>query len=202
VLVQICRSWAEACGRAAVPVRDPDWLGSEEAIGLRREIIFEYQRGGLSTEAYVEGLCRALRGLYDAAEVARVHDAWLIAEYPGVEDLVTELNARPGTVTACLSNTNHAHWSRIRPGNGEFRACAGLRRGLASHELGVSKPDPRIYAKAEARLGASPTELLFFDDTPENVAAARAAGWRAEQIDYRSGTAGQLRGWLERYGVL
>lgn len=200
--MRICRSWAEACGRAGVPVREPSWVASEEAIGLRRAVIFEYQRGGLSSEAYVQGLTRALRGLYDATEVARVHDAWLIGEYPGVHALVAELNARVGTVTACLSNTNQAHWRRLAPGNGEFPACAGLQHGLASHELGVSKPDPRIYSEAQARLGASPAELVFFDDTPENVAAARAAGWRAEQIDHRHDTAGQLRGWLERYGVL
>ena len=30
-----------------------------------------------------------------------------------------------------------------------------------------------------ARFGAGPGELLFFDDHPENVEAARAAGWQA-----------------------
>ena len=29
-------------------------------------------------------------------------------------------------------------------------------------------------------LGLPPQELLFFDDVPANVAAARAAGWQAE----------------------
>ena len=201
-MVRICRTWAEACERAGVPVRNADWIASEEAIGLRRKVIFDYQRGELSTAAYIRGLTRALRGLHDPDEIARVHDAWLIEEYPGVGELVGELNAQPGITTACLSNTNHAHWCRLAPGRGEFAACAALQHGLASHELGVSKPEPRIYAEAQARLGALPAELVFFDDTPENVTAARVAGWHAEAIDYRNDTAGQLRGWLERYGVV
>lgn len=48
-----------------------------------------------------------------------------------------------------------------------------------SHEVGLAKPDPRIYALASRRLGLNPAEIAFLDDDLANVEAARAAGWHA-----------------------
>jgi putative hydrolase of the HAD superfamily len=45
--------------------------------------------------------------------------------------------------------------------------------------LGVTKPNPRFYAEVERRIGPQPEPPLFFDDSPEVVAAARKAGWEA-----------------------
>jgi HAD superfamily hydrolase (TIGR01509 family) len=48
-----------------------------------------------------------------------------------------------------------------------------------SHEVGLSKPDPRVYALTCERLGVSPQEVVFLDDTPRIVEGALAAGWQA-----------------------
>jgi putative hydrolase of the HAD superfamily len=48
-------------------------------------------------------------------------------------------------------------------------------------DLGARKSDPAFYAAVEARTGFAGAELLLVDDTPDNVEAARAAGWRAAQ---------------------
>ncbi|MFK0245978.1 HAD family hydrolase [Amycolatopsis azurea] len=45
-----------------------------------------------------------------------------------------------------------------------------------SHEVGMSKPDPRIYKLSCARLEVRPEEMIFLDDMEPNIAAARAAG--------------------------
>jgi putative hydrolase of the HAD superfamily len=45
-----------------------------------------------------------------------------------------------------------------------------------SSQAGVRKPDPRIFAITADRMGCPPGELLFFDDTAENVTGAVAAG--------------------------
>ncbi|MET7422042.1 HAD-IA family hydrolase [Dactylosporangium sp. NPDC005555] len=50
-----------------------------------------------------------------------------------------------------------------------------------SHEVGTSKPDPRIYALTCSRLGIRPEEMLFLDDVESIVAAAREAGIHAVQ---------------------
>lgn len=48
-----------------------------------------------------------------------------------------------------------------------------------SHEVGLKKPDPAIYALTARRLGVAADEVLFLDDVEENVAGARSAGWHA-----------------------
>ena len=48
-----------------------------------------------------------------------------------------------------------------------------------SHEVGLGKPDPAVYALTAARLGVEPAQIVFLDDVEVNVEAARAAGWHA-----------------------
>lgn len=49
-----------------------------------------------------------------------------------------------------------------------------------SSEVGVRKPDPRIFEIALERLGGiAPERALFVDDFPGNIAAAEALGLRA-----------------------
>ena len=48
-----------------------------------------------------------------------------------------------------------------------------------SHEAGMSKPDPRIYALTCARLDVRTEEAVFLDDTGRCVDGAREAGMHA-----------------------
>lgn len=46
-------------------------------------------------------------------------------------------------------------------------------------DYGCGKPDPAFFEAVAARTGHAPRELLLIDDSPRNVDAARACGWRA-----------------------
>jgi len=50
-----------------------------------------------------------------------------------------------------------------------------------SWELGARKPDLAFFAAAAGRIGVEPSAILFIDDGAGNVAAARDAGFAAEQ---------------------
>jgi putative hydrolase of the HAD superfamily len=55
-----------------------------------------------------------------------------------------------------------------------------------SAEVGVMKPDARIYRNALETLDVAPAESVFLDDFPDNVAGARAVGMQAilfNQVD-------------------
>jgi hypothetical protein len=63
---------------------------------------------------------------------------------------------------------------------------------LVSFEVGVTKPDPRIYALCLSRLGLAAPSALFVDDRPENVEGARLLGietvlFRGDRVWTRSG---------------
>ena len=50
---------------------------------------------------------------------------------------------------------------------------------VVSGNVGLIKPDPRIYAHANTQFRLRPHATLFVYDMPANVAAGRAAGWHA-----------------------
>ena len=66
-----------------------------------------------------------------------------------------------------------------------FVPRAAAYRALADAEVisgleKLYKPELPIYDLTERRMGVPAARLLFLDDTPSNVAAARSYGWRAE----------------------
>ena len=50
---------------------------------------------------------------------------------------------------------------------------------LVSGQVGIAKPDPRIFALLTERFGLDPGRTVFTDDAPANVAAATRAGYVA-----------------------
>jgi 2-haloacid dehalogenase/putative hydrolase of the HAD superfamily len=54
---------------------------------------------------------------------------------------------------------------------------------VVSGEVGLCKPDPRIFALTAERAGAAPCELLLVDDSPTNIAAAAACGYDVHHFD-------------------
>lgn len=93
------------------------------------------------------------------------------------EELIAWFRAlRPRYRTAILSNSFVGAREHEEERYG-FTSMVDL--AIYSHEEGVHKPDPRIYAIAIERLGVAPGEIVFLDDRPENVDAARAAGIQA-----------------------
>ncbi|MCA9291450.1 MAG: HAD-IA family hydrolase [Phycisphaerales bacterium] len=195
VVIRICRSWSEGCTRAGLDVRAPDTRDASKAA--RGRAVFDYQTGRIDDDEFARRVSAALDGLYSPDEVMAVHHAWMIDGYRDVDAIIHRLNAAD-LHTACLSNTNAAHWTRL----GDYPAFAALRQRLASHELGLHKPDRAIYDAATSAFGVDPAEILFFDDLPENVDGAASSGWRAVTIDPLVETAPQIVRGLEAHGIV
>lgn len=77
---------------------------------------------------------------------------------------ITVLSNAPGPLAAAV---RAAPWS------------AAAQRLLFSADVGLMKPDPAVFARADVELGTRPGAAVFFDDKAENVAAARTHGWAA-----------------------
>jgi len=69
---------------------------------------------------------------------------------------------------------------------------------VVSGEVGMAKPDPRIFELTVRRTGLDPAATLFTDDSPSNIEAARASGLRAELFRDPAG----LRATLRAVGLL
>ena len=83
-----------------------------------------------------------------------------------------------GVSTGILSNMGDAMESGIVA---RFPWIAGFRHCTFSHNLGIAKPDERIYRHAIAAIAEPAAETLFIDDRIENIEAARAVGLQAIQ---------------------
>ena len=70
-------------------------------------------------------------------------------------------------------------WSGLRPWIVSRKFEDAFDAMTISAEVGVMKPDARIFQIALEKLGVSPSESVFLDDFPENVVGARAIGMQA-----------------------
>jgi epoxide hydrolase-like predicted phosphatase len=75
--------------------------------------------------------------------------------------------------TGLLSNA----WDNLRRVvNDTWEIADAFDDIVISAEVGISKPDPRIYELAVQRLGVLPRQAVFVDDFPHNVEAAQRVG--------------------------
>ena len=68
---------------------------------------------------------------------------------------------------------------------------------IISAEVGMAKPDPRIYLLALERLGVKPEETIFVDDLQVNVDAARQLGIQAIQFQKNEQVLQEITGILQ-----
>jgi putative hydrolase of the HAD superfamily len=97
----------------------------------------------------------------------------------GTTAALAKLKKRFGKM-ACLSN-DVASWSRkLRR---RFELETWIDDWFISGDLGLRKPSPAIYAAALRRLGTKPQDVMFVDDRPRNLNAARQLGVRTLLFD-------------------
>jgi glucose-1-phosphatase len=195
VLVRIARGWADACQRAGV-----DLPHANQALWAKhQQLMLRYETGEIDAAGYMAEAPGLIGGGVKPDAIVKVFDAWLLGMYPGAPDLLEELRSH-GFKTACLSNTNQHHWDMITRLEA-YRPLQQLDYRLASHELRVMKPNEQAYRRTETATGFWGEQVLFFDDKPENVAAARAVNWKAETIDRTDDAVPQIRDYLAAHGV-
>ena len=179
VLIRICDGWDDAFARAGVAPP----VGEFDPLQLR-DISCRHDVGELDFKAFAAAVSAAT-GLA-VPHIHAMSRAFLHGPYPGAVELVDELNSR-GYATACLSNTNDHHWRLMNdPAEPAYFPLSRLTHRFASHLVRARKPDPAIYAHLERETGAAPGEIVFFDDMPINIEAARNRGWQAYAVDPKS----------------
>jgi 2-haloacid dehalogenase len=126
-----------------------------------------------------------------STEVRLWHDRWLDLASPRIEGsirLQRALRAK-GVPVFALTNFGDSTWEAALP---QMDFLRDFDRAYVSGKMGVTKPDPQIYAMLEADCGLPPESLLFTDDRPENIVAAARRGWRTHQFESWQGWAARL----------
>jgi putative hydrolase of the HAD superfamily len=135
----------------------------------------KHERGEIGWAQYLAHLRATLRLGGTDAQIEEGWNSIFIAEIPATVAMVDE--ARKLLPCYGFSNTNpthQAHWAAAFP-----RAAGAFERIFVSWELGLRKPERAAFDMVCEQMGVAPGEVLFFDDTAENVEGARAAGLQA-----------------------
>jgi len=153
------------------------------------DLVRRFETGGLEPREFVAQLSSHL-GVNTSYE--EFCSLWSCIFLPGTlvpEVAIEALHRRHRLLL--LSNTNSLHFEMI---SASYPVLRHFDDVILSHEVGLLKPAPEIYAAAIARAGCFPGECLFIDDLAVNVKAARSAGidalrfesWESLQPELRS----------------
>lgn len=155
-----------------------------ERFGLTRDqinaLVFDSSTAQLATlgklpvEQHWAWVCRTLKLPVEAApDIEREFFAGDSLDQRLVDYL---RSLKPRYSTALLSNA----WDGLREKlETEWGILDAFDQVVISAEVGLAKPDPRIFALTLERLKITAAEAIFVDDFSENTAAAAAAGLHA-----------------------
>jgi 2-haloacid dehalogenase len=125
------------------------------------------------------------------------HRRWpemLAGEIPGTVDVLADLRAA-GVRLVALSNWSAEMFPIARE---RFDFLAWFEGIVISGDVGVNKPDRRIFERLAEQFGFEPAAAVFIDDSSANVDVATALGFHAIQFT----DAKALRLELVRIGLL
>jgi len=134
-----------------------------------------HERGEIAASDYFAHLRQLLELEASDEEIARGWNAIFVGEQTATIDCIARLQ----TNLPCylLSNTNPTHqafWTTAYPA-----ALESFQRIFLSSEMGLRKPDRAAFEAIATATGFRLDEILFFDDTEENVIGARQVGMPA-----------------------
>jgi epoxide hydrolase-like predicted phosphatase len=158
-----------APGRDGDPVDNPDHEGSVHDFHL-------LETGDLGFAEYLEGVTRRApeiigRELDANAFIEFTAATGVRVQWPIIHEIRRLRDA--GMARALLTNNVKEFgnsWRASFPVDELFPVV------IDSSEVGMRKPDARIYQLTCERAGFAPDASVFLDDNPDNVAAARALG--------------------------
>ncbi|MTH47023.1 glucose-1-phosphatase [Intestinirhabdus alba] len=137
------------------------------------EAFCQHERGELTDEAFAEALCQQMALPLSYEQFSHGWQAIFVGLRPEVIAIMHRLREQ-GHRVVVLSNTNRLHttfWPEEYP---EIRGAAD--KIYLSQDLGMRKPEARIYQHVLQAEGFSPDETRFFDDNADNIAGAERLG--------------------------
>jgi 2-haloacid dehalogenase len=124
-------------------------------------------------------------------EIRMWYDRWIELASPRIDGAIALQRALRAKGVPVFALTNFGRYS-FEEAVPQLDFLQDFDRRYVSGEMGVIKPDPRIYAMVEEDCGLAPESLLFTDDRADNITAAARRGWRTHQFESWQGWAARL----------
>ncbi len=162
---RVFRSWAESasCDLSAISER----FAFDQAYE-------QHERGEIAAPSYFAALRHSLGiDISDDCFIAGWNDLYIDA-MANVSDMIS--TAGKYFPVYGLTNSNPTHQREWSTRFAE--ELAALKKVFVSSELGLRKPDAVVYEAVAENIGFRPEQIMFFDDTADNIIGARAVGMR------------------------
>lgn len=141
-------------------------------------LALQYEKGQIGSESFLE----QAQGLLPGSHAEGIRRIWndTIGDLPAYRlEFLESLKASGDYRMFLLSNTNALHMGHVREtmGEQEFRRLRNCFDGFyLSHEVGMRKPEARIFEFVLQSHGLKADETLFIDDTREHTDSAARLG--------------------------
>ncbi len=162
------------------PLRELAGLGSDAELWTRWLAcpwVQTFESGACTPEEFAAGFVSDWALTLSPDDFLSFFAAWPQDPFPGADALVEQVRAE--VPVALLSNMNRLQWETHHE---DLPMADGFDYRFLSYELGLVKPDPRIFAAVAAALPVEPARVLFLDDNAVNVEAGSAAGYVARDV--------------------
>ncbi|MGP2467371.1 glucose-1-phosphatase [Yersinia sp. 2540 StPb PI] len=143
------------------------------------EVFQQHERGEISDEEFAHQLSDEMGLSLSFEQFAEGWQAVFVALRPEVIAIMQKLR-QEGHRVVVLSNTNRLHcnyWPQHYP-----EVAAAADHMYLSQDLGMRKPEARIYQHVLSAENIPAEQAVFFDDVEANVVAARIVGITAIHV--------------------
>jgi glucose-1-phosphatase len=137
-----------------------------------------HERGEISDAAFFESLRASLGIDITNMQFLEGWNAIFAGEMPGIAEMLARAGAR--LPLYAFSNTNGAHVEHFSRAYADV--LGHFREIYLSSTIGLRKPEAAAYDHVVKAIGVPASRIVFFDDSAENIAGARARGLTAVHV--------------------
>ena len=141
-----------------------------DRIVFNSETGLQASTGAITSQQHWEAVLKRLKRPLD--EMASIRDAFFAGDIVDRDILVFLRSLRGTHTTGLISNA----WSDLREYLVREKMLDAFDHIVISAEVGVAKPDPRIFQTALEKAGVRPDEAVFVDDFYVNIEGCEKVG--------------------------
>lgn len=159
-------------------------LSSNQSLEIiRPRFVFDsnyerHERGEIDALEYFASLRKSMGINITDEEFLAGWNSLYVGEMPGVSTLLSTIGEKLPIYAFTNSNSTHQLvWSKM------FKRVLSLfREVFVSSEIGKRKPEPAAFHAISNEIGVKPENILFFDDSIENIVGAEKVGMQTVHV--------------------
>ncbi len=153
-------------------------LNELKTLWINSQNVRAFESGLINQNVFSKNIIEEFNLNYSESEFIEDFESWIIKPFDGIEEILLKLKEK--YTLACLSNSNSIHWNILE---NKWNFFKYFKYSISSHKIGLLKPDKEIYKYILNNLPYEAKDIIFFDDTKDNIATAIDLGIKSYHIN-------------------